>query len=222
MFRGIFKLGDKVYCRFNTTRFSTGVPLTFDATPTMALYAYHADGTTSISVFLAGANITVDSNKVGSHLVTIDTTPNPGLFRIGSQYQIVISSGVVDSISQAGRVVGTFDIQQLDVYHADISFVRDNGSGFDEYTVVFLKNGVRMLAGITGASILVVKRIDGSNLIAVTTMTEVGGLNGAGIYKYTASDPERMTAGEPYTIDASATVDTYYSAESSRSVGRDT
>lgn len=96
-------------------------------------------------------------------------------------------------------------IQDLitDVYHADITLICDELNSQDEYIVIWFKNGIRQTGGITAPTIQVVKRVDGTDLIASTAMTQIGSTQA---YKYTASGSERQTAGEGCLVIVGATI----------------
>ena len=90
------------------------------------------------------------------------------------------------------------------VYHAEIHCIIDETNTQDEYTVTWFLNGVRITSGITSPVIQVVKRSDGTDLVAASTaMTEIGS---TASYKYD-EDTDRLTAGEPAVAIASATID---------------
>ena len=91
-----------------------------------------------------------------------------------------------------------------DIYHADIAFTRDQTNTTDEYSATWYKNGVRKTAGITVPTIQVVKRADGTDLIASTAMTQIGT---TGSYKYDATGAARTTVGEAVLAIVSATID---------------
>lgn len=90
-----------------------------------------------------------------------------------------------------------------DVYHAEIDLIRDEANTQDEYTVTWFKNGVRVTSGITSPLIQVVKRADGTDLVASTALTQIGA---TGSYKYD-EDTNRLTAGEAALVVVSATID---------------
>ena len=88
----------------------------------------------------------------------------------------------------------------LDLYHADIQFTDDGAN--DEYTITWFKNGVRVTSGITVPTVQVVKRVDGTDLIAATALTQIGT---TGSYKLTTATV--TTAGEAYLVITAATID---------------
>ena len=93
----------------------------------------------------------------------------------------------------------------VDIYHADIELTRDSGNTRDEYTVTWLKSGVRITSGITSPTIQVINRADGTDLISAAegVMDEV---EGTGSYWYNDST-NRITAGEAVIAIATATID---------------
>ena len=90
-----------------------------------------------------------------------------------------------------------------DTYWARVDYNKDAANSQDEYTVVWYKNGTVQTSGITNAQITVVKRLDGTALVATTNMTQVGS---TGVYKYDEATAEQ-TAGEPSIVTVTATID---------------
>ena len=87
-----------------------------------------------------------------------------------------------------------------DVYHAMIEYVFD--SPVDEYTVTWFRNGERVTSGITSPVIQIVKRADGTDLVASTAMAQIGT---TGSYKYDEST-NTINANESYLAVTSATI----------------
>ena len=94
-------------------------------------------------------------------------------------------------------------IESDTLYHADIQLTVDNANTKDEWTITWFRNGVRITTGITLAKIQLVKRADGTNLLAATSMTQIGT---TGSYKYDDA-VNRITAGEAVLAIATATID---------------
>lgn len=103
-----------------------------------------------------------------------------------------------------------------DLYSADIQYTVDAANTQDELTVTWFKNGVRQTSGITVPTIQVVKRADGTDLIASTTPTQIGS---TGSYKYDEAT-NRLTAGEAALVIVTATIDGS-TRSFSRLIGRD-
>ena len=96
----------------------------------------------------------------------------------------------------------TFGGQLQDVYHADIQLTIDGANTQDEYTITWFNNGARVTSGITLPTIQVVKRSDGTDLIAENTPTEIGSI---GSFKYDETS-NRVTNGEAVLVLVGATI----------------
>jgi hypothetical protein len=115
----------------------------------------------------------------GEHAVEFfsGASPTPGQQIIG-----------VQTVNWSGSEV----VSIADLYHADVVLTVDTNNSRDEYTVKWYRNGVAVTSGITSPTIQVVKRADGSDLIAETAMSQVAS---TGTYKYDEST-NRMVLGE--------------------------
>jgi hypothetical protein len=119
----------------------------------------------------------------------IGASPTPGQLIIGTQTVNWSGTGIVS---------------QADLYHADVMLTVDTNNSQDEYTVKWYRNGEAVTSGITSPTIQVVKRADGSDLIAETAMAQVAS---TGTYKYDEStDGNRMTLGEAAIAVVKATI----------------
>lgn len=100
-----YTVGDTLYFMFTTRRFTTGAPHQLAGTPVVS--AYEDDSTTQIT---AGITLGVDHDGVtGLNLLTVVATGGNG-FEAGKQYNLVITTGTVDSVSVVGEVVATFSL----------------------------------------------------------------------------------------------------------------
>ena len=106
--------------------------------------------------------------------------------------------------------------ERADIYHADIETALDNTNSQDEYTAIWFRNGSRITSGITSPTIQVVKRSDGTDLVASVAMTQIGS---TGSYKYDEGT-NRITLGEAVVVIVSATIDSK-SRSFARVVNRD-
>jgi hypothetical protein len=88
----------------------------------------------------------------------------------------------------------------IDRYRAEINYINDTN---DEYSVTWFKNGSRITSGITSPTIQVIKRSDGTDLVASTAMSQIGS---TASYKYDEAT-NKQTAGEAYLVLTSATID---------------
>jgi len=89
-------------------------------------------------------------------------------------------------------------------YYADIEFNPDDNSGKDEYTVRWYKNSNLVTTGVTGSTVTLLKRSDGTNVFTSASMTQVGS---TAMYKYDATASNRINHNESYEISTSATID---------------
>lgn len=108
-------------------------------------------------------------------------------------------TAILDDTGTSGVVLAP----SYNLYTAGIEFNKDAANSRDEYTVFFRKNGVRQTS-VTSPTIRVVKRSDGSNLIASTALTSVGS---DGIHTHNATGASRTTMGESYLVIVQATID---------------
>lgn len=105
-YRGDIRLGDTIDIKFTTRRFTTGAPFTLAGTPAVA--AYVGNGTTEIT---AGITLTVDfDSRTGLHNVRVVATSGNG-YAAGTNVDLVITAGTVDSVSVVGEVIGSFSIE---------------------------------------------------------------------------------------------------------------
>lgn len=149
-----------------------------------------ASGATAVCVELKGA-----TNMVPCTFVVQLCDEEPGLLASGAITAAVIASNAIDDDALAA---------DLDVYTGKIELRRDAGNTRDEYVARWYKNGVRVTAGLTSVTIQVVKYEDGTDLIAATSMTQIGS---TGAYKHNATGSARQTLGETYLVVCSATID---------------
>lgn len=99
-----FTLADTRYFMFFTAT-AADVPTTLLGTPIVS--AYEDDSVTQIT---AGITLGVDHDSVtGLNLLTIVATGANG-YEAGKQYNLVVTTGTVDSVSWIGRVVATFSL----------------------------------------------------------------------------------------------------------------
>lgn len=104
---GDFAAGDTIDFKFTTRRFSTGAPFALGGTP--AISVYKSNSTTQST---SGITLTVDFDTVtGLNHVRIDTTSDGTFYADGSQFDVIITTGTVDSISVVGQIVGRFTLR---------------------------------------------------------------------------------------------------------------
>lgn len=107
MVLGDFDLSKVIYFKFTTFRPSTGAPFTLGGTPAISVYKDNSTTQTT-----TGVTLTVDFDSVtGLNHVTIDTSADGTFYSAGSQFDVVITTGSVDSVSAVGMVVGRFSLR---------------------------------------------------------------------------------------------------------------
>lgn len=105
---GDFAVSTVVYGKFTTFRPSTGAAYTLGGTPALSVYK---DNSTTQST--TGVTLTADFDSVtGLNHFAIDTSADGTFYSAGSFFDIVITTGTVDSISVVGSVVGSFTLRK--------------------------------------------------------------------------------------------------------------
>ena len=104
---GDFAAGDTIDFKFTTFRPSTGAAFTLAGTPAMSVYK---DNSTTEST--AGITLTTDfDSRTGLNHVRITTSSDGTFYADGSQFEVVITAGTVDSVSVVGASVGRFTLR---------------------------------------------------------------------------------------------------------------
>lgn len=105
---GDFATSTVVYGKFTTYRPSTGATFTLGGTPALSVYK---DNSTTQST--TGVTLTADFDSVtGLNHFAIDTSADGTFYSSGSFFDIVITTGTVDSVSVTGTVVGSFTLNK--------------------------------------------------------------------------------------------------------------
>lgn len=105
---GDFDASAVIYGKFTTYRPSTGATFTLAGTPALSVYK---DNSTTQST--TGVTLTADFDSVtGLNHFAIDTSADGTFYAAGSFFDIVITTGTVDSVSVTGSVVGSFTLRK--------------------------------------------------------------------------------------------------------------
>jgi len=105
---GDFETSSIIYHKFTTFRPSTGAPFTLAGTPAISVYKDN-----SVTQSTTGVTLTVDFDSVtGLNHVAIDTSADTSFYSAGSFFDIVITTGTVDSVSAVGSVVERFTLRK--------------------------------------------------------------------------------------------------------------
>lgn len=114
---GDFDAASVLYTKFTTYRPSTGAPFTLAGTPVVSIYK---DG--SLTQSTAGITLTVDFDGLtGLHHLAIDTSADGTFYSAGSQFEAVITTGTVDSVSVVGSCVASFSIRKDSALKATVA-----------------------------------------------------------------------------------------------------
>lgn len=114
---GDYDASTVIYGKFTTFRPSTGAAFTLGGTPALSVYK---DGSATQST--AGVTLTADFDSVtGLNHFAIDTSADGAFYAAGSNYDVVITAGTVDSVSVVGSVVASFTIGKSALTAAEIA-----------------------------------------------------------------------------------------------------
>lgn len=106
---GDYSPGDTIDCNFGTVRPSTGASFTLAGTPVISAYKDNSttQGTTGVS-------LTADFDSVtGMNHVRVTTASDGTFFSAGSFFDLVITTGTVDSVSVTGQSVCSFTLGKV-------------------------------------------------------------------------------------------------------------
>jgi hypothetical protein len=105
---GDYDAGNVIYGKFSTYQPSTGAAFALAGTPALSVYK---DNSTTQST--AGITLTASFDSVtGLNHFTIDTSADGSFYADGSNFDIVITTGTVDSVSVVGTVVASFTLRK--------------------------------------------------------------------------------------------------------------
>jgi hypothetical protein len=161
-----------------------------------------SDGATIDQTKIANLDAAISSRAVKQDLLDHITAMNVHHAALTQWVGDIEGTGFAKDTHSLVNIEGYVD-DIADVYHADILLTIDGTNTQDEYTVTWFKNGARVTSGITSPVIQVVKRADGTDLVAEVAMSQIGA---TGSYKYDDGS-NRTTAGEAVLVIASATID---------------
>lgn len=135
--------------KFSTFRPSTGAAFTLAGTPALSVYK---DNSTTQST--TGVTLTADFDAVtGLNHYCIDTSADGTFYAAGSNFDVVITTGTVDSVSVVGSVVGSFTLNKTAALRPttagrtfDVASTGEGGVDLDN--VLFSGNGPLPAFGI--------------------------------------------------------------------------
>lgn len=152
-----------------------------------------AQGDIRTAVGLASANLDTQLGAIDDYI----DTEVAAIKAKTDQLTFTIANQVDATVNGAGTALNT--------YQAKISLFDDNNASTDRYAVVFYKNGQPVTSGITVPTIQVIKVADGTDLVASTSLTEIGS---TGLFRYDeATAANRVLSGSAYVAKVTATID---------------
>lgn len=165
---GDFKLGSTFNTKFTTIQVS-GAPTTLSGVPVIS--AYLNNNTTELT---AGITLTVDfDTRTGMNNIQVVATSGNG-YATATDYQLVITTGTVNSVSVVGYVVAEFSIENR---RADVQFW--NGTQVATPATAGIPDvNVKNMNNVAGTSITTVKAVQGL-ATADTVVTVSGNVNGS-------------------------------------------
>src|SRR3972149_2988388 len=105
---GDFHSGCTIFALFTTTD-PSGRPALLAGNPAISLVAYRNAFQNSCST--AGLTLSINCNGLlGVQGWSVNTNSDPAFYACGSQYQVLLRGGCVDSICVSGYVVGRFSL----------------------------------------------------------------------------------------------------------------
>ena len=105
---GDFDTSAVIYGKFTTYRPSTGASFTLGGSPVISVYKDN-----SVTQSTTGVTLTADFDGVtGLNHFAIDTSADGTFYSAGSFFDIVITTGTVDSVSVTGSCVGQFTLRK--------------------------------------------------------------------------------------------------------------
>ena len=139
---GDYNVGATIYGKFTTISPFTGTPFTCSGSPGLTLSVYKDNTTAPVT---SGVTLTADFNSVvGLNHFAIDTSVNSTFYSYNSNFDLVLSSGMVDQVSINGMKVGHFSLNKSNsgfpAYYANIKYVKDNINNADEFTALWYKD----------------------------------------------------------------------------------
>jgi hypothetical protein len=135
---GDYAPGDTVDCKFGTVQPSTGASFTLGGTPVVSAYK---DNSTTQST--TGITLTADFDGVtGANHIRVTTASDGAFYSAGSFFELMITTGTVDSVSVVGQVPCSFSLNKTSALRptvagrtADVSTGGNVGIDLDNVTV---------------------------------------------------------------------------------------
>lgn len=179
-----------IYGKFTTFRPSTGAAYTLGGTP--ALSVYKDNNTTQTTT---GVTLTADFDGVtGLNHFAIDTSD--AFYAAGSFFDIVITTGTVDSVSVVGAVVGSFTLRKTSALKPTTAGRTLDVSAGGEAGVDWANVGSPTTSlALTGTTIATTQKVD-VETIKTQAVTAAAGVT----FPTSIASPTNITAGTITTV----------------------
>lgn len=189
---GDYDTSTVVYGKFTTYRPSTGAAFTLGGTPALSVYK---DNSTTQST--TGVTLTVDFDAVtGLHHFAIDTSADGTFYSAGSFFDIVITTGTVDSVSVVGTAVASFTIRKNSALKPTTAGRALDVSAGGEAGVDWANVGSPTTAlALTGTTIATTQKVD-IETIKTQAVTAAAGVT----FPTSIASPTNITAGTITTV----------------------
>lgn len=189
---GDFDAAAIIYGKFSTYRPSTGATFTLGGSPVLSVYK---DNSTTQST--TGVTLTADFDSVtGLNHFAIDTSADGTFYAVGSFFDIVITTGTVDSVSVTGSVVGSFTLRKTASIKPTVAGRTLDVSTTGEAGVDWANVGSPTTTlALTGTTIATTQKVD------VETIKTQAVTAGAGVtFPATIASSTNITAGTITTV----------------------
>lgn len=189
---GDYDASTVIYGKFSTFRPSTGAAYTLGGTPALSVYK---DASTTQST--TGVTLTADFDSVtGLNHFAIDTSADGTFYAAGSFFDIVITTGTVDSVSVVGSVVASFTIRKDSSLKPTTAARTLDVSAGGEAGVDWANVGSPTTAlALTGTTIATTQKVD-VETIKTQAVTAAAGVT----FPTSIASPTNITAGTITTV----------------------
>lgn len=154
-----------------TTRSINGIPTTLTSG---SLVIYKGSSVTNTN---SGVTLTSNFNSiVGLNHVTIDTSSNSGFYSTGADYQIIVASGLINTIPVSGEVLESFSIRNraIELFRPDSIEV---GYNLQQAIRLILSASAGILTGATAGNTIYIKDINNTKSRITATVDNSGNRN---------------------------------------------
>lgn len=189
---GDFDTSAVIYGKFSTFRPSTGAAYTLAGTPALSVYK---DNSTTQST--TGVTLTADFDSVtGLNHFAIDTSADGSFYAAGSFFDIVVTTGTVDSVSVVGSVVASFTIRKNSALKPTTAGRTLDVSAGGEAGLDWANVGSPTTTlALTGTTIATTQKVD-VETIKTQTVTAAAGVT----FPTSIASPTNITAGTITTV----------------------